>query len=298
MPRTPGQSPQRVPPPRTEGAIPSRTPSALPPASGVSPGADFTLAASPEHLQAHLDRLATDFDRLKHQLRQAQKLAGIGTNAAMIAHEFNNLFTPVVAYAQYALDNNDVELMRKALTKTVERSATMRHMADRLIGLAKQSNNTIKAIRVLEIAQAAVESLGRDPERDSITVKLQIDPELAVRASESGLLQVLFNLVINARQAMLGRGRGRLTLDAAPTADGRVEINVRDTGCGIPPENLSRIFEPFFSTKQNADKPDKRGLGLGLSICRDIIEELNGRLSVTSELNVGTTFTITLPLAE
>jgi signal transduction histidine kinase len=77
-----------------------------------------------------------------------------------------------------------------------------------------------------------------------------------------------------------------------------VEIHVRDNGCGIPRENLSRIFKPFFSTKTSADKPDKRGLGLGLSICHDIIEELGGRLSVTSELNVGTTFTIALPIAD
>jgi len=260
--------------------------------------ADFTLAADAHHLQAHLDQLSSEFDLLKRQLRHTQKLASIGTNAAMIAHEFNNLFTPVVAYAQHALDTNDVELMKKALAKTVERCAVLRHMADRLIGLAKQSDSGVRALRVLDTVQAAVESLGRDPEKDNITVNLQIDPALSIRANESGLLQVLFNLVINARQAMLGRGRGRLTIDAAPTQDGRVDIHVRDTGCGIPPENLSRIFKPFFTTKQNADKPDKRGLGLGLSICRDIIEELEGRISVTSEVNVGTTFTITLPLSE
>lgn len=258
----------------------------------------FTLPTDPSYLQAHLDRLTGEFDQLKRQLRQTQKLAGIGTNAAMIAHEFNNLFTPVVAYAQHALDTGDVELMKKALSKTVERCATMRHMADRLIGLAKQSDAAPKAVRVLELSQAAVECLGRDPEKDNIAVNLQIDPELAVRANESGLMQVLFNLVINARQAMLGRGRGRLTIDAAPTSEGLVEIHVRDNGCGIPRDNLARIFKPFFSTKTSADKPDKRGLGLGLSICHDIIAELGGRLSVTSEVGVGTTFTIALPIAD
>ena len=263
----------------------------------VTPAAGFTLPTDPNYLQAHLDRLTSEFDLMKRQLRQTQKLAGIGTNAAMIAHEFNNLFTPVVAYAQQALDTGDMELMKKALSKTVERCRTMRHMADRLIGLAKQSDSALKAVRVLELTQAAVECLGRDPEKDNIHVNVQIDPNLAVQANESGLMQVLFNLVINARQAMLGRGRGRLTIDAAPTAEGKVEIHVRDNGCGIPRENLSKIFQPFFSTKGNADKPDKRGLGLGLSICHDIIEDLGGRLSVTSELNVGTTFTITLPAA-
>jgi two-component system, NtrC family, sensor kinase len=291
MPRRPEILPQRTAPPRVEG-MPVR-----PALENAAQPAGFTLPADPNYLQAHLDRLTGEFDLMKRQLRQTQKLASVGTNAAMIAHEFNNLFTPVVAYAQHALDTGDVELMKKALAKTVERCATMRHMADRLIGLAKQSDSALKAVRVLELSQAAVECLGRDPERDNIHVNLQIDPNLAVRANESGLMQVLFNLVINARQAMLGRGRGRLTIDAAPTSNEQVEIHVRDNGCGIPRENLSRIFKPFFSTKGNADKPDKRGLGLGLSICHEIIEELGGRLSVTSELNVGTTFTITLPVA-
>lgn len=297
MPRPATSPPQRIPPPRQPGQAAPR-PVPAQPAGAPAAAARPTLRESPDPLQAHLDRLQAKFDLLKRQLRQTQKLASIGTNAAIIAHEFNNLFTPVVAYAQHALDTSDVELMKKALAKTVDRCGTMRNMADRLIGLAKNSDSTLKTVRLLDLARAAVECMGRNPEKDGITVNLQIDPGLTVRANESGLLQVLFNLVINARQALLGRGRGRLTLDAAPNSDGLIEINVRDNGCGIPAENLGRIFEPFFSTKQHADKPDKRGLGLGLSICRDIVEEFGGRISVSSELNVGTTFTVTLPPGE
>jgi signal transduction histidine kinase len=168
-------------------------------------------------------------------------------------------------------------------------------MSDRVIGLAKQGDSAIKSVNVAKVAGNAIECLCRDLGKDNITVSTQIDPNLAVRANESSLLQVMFNLVINARQAMLGR-RGRLTIDAA-ARDGRVDISVRDSGCGIPPENLDRIFEPFFSTKTNADKPDRRGLGLGLAICRDMIEELDGTIRVASEVGVGTTFTINLPLA-
>lgn len=299
MPRPSPSLPQRTPPPRSESG-----PAANPPRPPVVPSfrsagpAELTLSTQAEELQGHLDRLAGEFDSMKRQLRQSQKLASLGTNAAIIAHEFNNLFTPVVAYAQHALDTGDVELMRKALTKTLERAATMRNMSDRLIGMAKTSDAGVKAVQVLSVVQSALECLGRDPAKDNLTVNIQIDPTLAVRAEESGLTQVLFNLVINARQAMLGRGRGRLTVDASPTHDGHVEINVRDTGCGITPENLTRIFEPFFSTKTHTDKPDRRGLGLGLSISRDIIEELGGTITVASEVNAGTTFTIRLSQAE
>lgn len=257
-----------------------------------------TLAADTYQLQVQLDRLADEFDRLKQQLRQSQKLASIGTTAAMIAHEFNNLFTPVVAYAGHALESGDVDLMRKALTKTIEQVEVMHTMADRVIGLAKQPNSGAKAVPLLKLAESSIACLCRDPKKDNIGVNLQIDPDLKVRANENHLMQVLFNLVINARQAMLGR-HGRLTIDAAPHPDDpeRVRINVRDTGHGIPPEDLARIFEPFFSTKTNATKPDQKGLGLGLSICRDIIEELDGTIEVHSKPNVGTTFTITLPAA-
>jgi len=234
---------------------------------------------------------------MKSQLRQAQKLASIGTTAAMIAHEFNNLLTPVVAYGRQALDTEDPGMMRTALTKTLERTTLLREMADRVVGLARQGDGAIKNVKVQPVVQNAIGCLGRDLARDGIAVNVQIDPELAVRANENQLLQVLFNLVLNARQAMLGR-RGRLSVDAAPSRDGVVVINIRDTGCGIAPENLSRIFEPFFSTKQHAEHTEARGLGLGLSICRDIITDLNGRIDVTSTPGAGTTFTLTLPHAE
>ena len=296
MSSRPPKTPVRIPPTHSLDDQPARATVPAPPVS--PPVADAgTLAKDGEVLQAQLDNLVTQFERIRAQLRQSQKLASIGTTAAMIAHEFNNLFTPVVAYARQALDTDDVGLMRIALNKTLERTATMHEMADRVIGLAKQPEGGTRSIKVRQIVDNAVGCLCRDLDKDKISLNIQIDPELTVRANENQLLQVLFNLVINARQAMLGR-RGRLTVDAAPTRDEFVAMNVRDTGCGITPENLSRIFEPFFSTKTSADKPDARGLGLGLPICHDIIEELGGTIDVTSEVDVGTTFTITLPQAE
>jgi signal transduction histidine kinase len=263
----------------------------------ASPAGLPHLDADAYALQAQLDELAERFDQMREQLRQTQKLASIGTTAAMVAHEFNNLLTPVVAYARQALDTDDVALMRTALNKTLQRAQGLREMADRIVGLAKQSDTVVKAVNVKDLVENALGCLGRELGKDNIAVNLQIDPGLSVRANENQLLQVLFNLVINARQAMLGR-RGRLTIDAAPTRDAQVLISVRDTGCGISTANLPHIFEPFFTTKKSADRPDRRGLGLGLSICRDIMDELGGTISVESTENVGTTFTLKLPLSE
>ncbi len=260
------------------------------------PVAPVPINVDSKLIESHVDALAGQFEQMKLQLRQAQKLASIGTTAAMIAHEFNNLLTPVVAYARQALDTQDPALMKLALTKTLERTDVLRQMADRVVGFARNPEDAIRAVNVLDVVTRAIGCLGRDLARDNIAQNLQIDSGLTVRANDNQLLQVFFNLILNARQAMLGR-RGRLTVDAIRRGD-QVEINVRDTGSGIDPKHLPRIFEPFFSTKQYEGKTDRRGLGLGLSITRDLIREFGGGITVQSQLNTGTTFTITLPAAE
>lgn len=295
-PATPTASPPIASPPT---ATQDQTPAPdQAPASGPDshPADDITLTTSATGLQDRLDQLEAQFDWLKGQLRQSQKLATLGTTSAMIAHELNNLLTPVVAYTSEALKGDDVDLMRLALTKTLERATAMREMVTRVVGLARHSDAVVKAVNVHEVAAESIACLGRDFGKDNIDVRIRIDPDLCVRANPNQLLQVMLNLVSNARQAMLGR-HGKLVIEAEPV-DGTVLIRVRDTGCGIAPENLDQIFDPFFSTKRNAEKPDQRGLGLGLPVCKDIIEELTGRIAVDSTPGQGTTFTVTLPAAE
>jgi signal transduction histidine kinase len=105
---------------------------------------------------------------------------------------------------------------------------------------------------------------------------------------------VLLNLLINARQAMLNGGLVvvRLSLDAAANT---IDLMVRDTGSGIPPETLRKIFDPFFTTKSGPDASGKGGTGLGLAMCRDIIESHHGRIRVDSTPGRGTAFTLKLP---
>lgn len=234
---------------------------------------------------------------MRDQLRRAQRLASVGTMSAMLAHEFNNLFTPVVAYASHALQTGDVDMMKKALDKTLKHVAIIRGMCDRIVGLVKNGESGASSYPVRKLVDDALGCLGRDLSKDNIVVNIQVDPALAVRVNGHQIQQILYNLILNARQAMLGR-HGRLTIDAEPVGADQTAVHVRDTGCGIAPENIDRIFEPFFSTKENADRPDQRGLGLGLAICRDLAEEQGGELTVESEVGVGTTFTLTLPRAE
>ena len=138
--------------------------------------------------------------------------------------------------------------------------------------------------------------LARDPQKDGIALRVQVSEGLCVEGDGVQLEQVLLNLLINARQAMIGGG-GSLTIKASATEQNEVKIQVIDTGPGIPQDLLPKIFQPFFTTKGTARKEESRGTGLGLAICKDIIEHHRGRIVVESRLGQGTTFNIYLPAA-
>jgi signal transduction histidine kinase len=123
---------------------------------------------------------------------------------------------------------------------------------------------------------------------------VQVQPELIVNADPVQLEQVLLNLLINARQAMLGRG-GSITIKAQETDAGEVRIQVIDTGPGIPEKLIPKIFQPFFTTKGTAQKGEAKGTGLGLAICKEIVEHHQGRIEVQSEVGKGTAFSVYLP---
>lgn len=258
---------------------------------------DQRFAADASTLQntaeQQLDRLESEFGRLKELLRRSQRLASLGTASAMLAHEYNNLFTPVVGYAQHALDRNDPELMRLALEKVIKQTQTITRMSDRILGLAVERDQVPASCRLLGVVEDAIGCLGRDLSKDRIDLTVQIDPDLTVRANPHQLEQVLFNLITNARQAMLGRS-GRLTIDAAPSGAERVRLSVRDNGPGISNHHIDQIFDPFFTTKRSGRKIESAGIGLGLYICRELIEDNGGTINVESESGKGATFIIDL----
>jgi signal transduction histidine kinase len=124
-------------------------------------------------------------------------------------------------------------------------------------------------------------------------VKIQIPEDLKVWAVPVQIQQVLMNLVLNAREAMLAGG-GVLTIEAHTTANA-VEIEVRDTGCGITTDNLKNIFETFFTTKRNKEPQQHHGSGLGLVFCKEVIDAHGGCISVESKPDKDTSFKIILP---
>lgn len=244
--------------------------------------------------ERQVEALSAQLDKLKAQLQQAQKLASLGTSAAMIAHEYNNIFAPVISYAKYALDEEDVALMRKTLSMILKHHDAVQSMSDRILGFAHRTPQTSEQVRLREVVDDAIACLGRDLSKDNILVTIEIDDHLGVRGNHNSLQQVFFNLLLNARQAMLGQA-GHMKISATPISDSRVSIHVRDNGRGIDEKDLDTIFEPFFTTRQNEARQEKRGAGLGLAICKDIIEDHSGLITVESVKDHGTTFVITLP---
>ena len=258
------------------------------------------LIESPDRtLIGKLAEMQAQLDALREQLTESQRLATIGTIAAVIAHEFNNLLTPVVSYSQYALqsaesDKPDLELMKKALAKSYQGSSKAGRICTSMLGLAR-GETSFGEVGIQKLVDETLLVLAREPQKDGIALRVQVQPGLTVHGDPVQLEQVLLNLLINARHAMLGRG-GSLTVKAAAT-DGADEIRLQviDTGPGIPEKLIPKIFQPFFTTKGPTKKGEAKGTGLGLAICKEIIDAHQGRIEVQSELGRGTTFNVYLP---
>ncbi|HXE53027.1 MAG TPA: ATP-binding protein [Tepidisphaeraceae bacterium] len=257
------------------------------------------IEVTEESLAERLAQMQGQLDLLRKQLTESQRLATIGTIAAVIAHEFNNLLTPIVSYSQYALqsaegDTPDMELIRKALSKAYQSSAKAGRICTSMLGLAR-GESIFGQVSVQKLVDETLMVLARDPKKDGIALRVQVQPELNVDADPVQLEQVLLNLLINARQAMLGKG-GSITIKAQQTETGEARIQVIDTGPGIPAKLLPKIFQPFFTTKGTTRRGETKGTGLGLAICKEIVEHHHGRIEVESVVGSGTTFNIYLPL--
>ena len=234
-------------------------------------------------------------EALQSQIQGLQPLAAIGSASSMIAHEINNLLTPLGNYAELALNHmEDRELVEKALRKAVLNCRRASRVMESMMALAHGRRQD----KVLALLKPLIEEvfvcLARDFAKDGITVKIEVPDDLDVYAVTVQLQQVVLNLVLNAREAMLDRG-GTLTIRAVPVPDA-VTLEVSDTGVGIPAQTLERIFEPFFSTKHPAGRSGECfGTGLGLAFCKTVVEAHDGHLCVRSKPGEGTVFKISLP---
>lgn len=225
---------------------------------------------------------------LGERLRHTQRLATVGTCAAMVAHEFNNILTPVLSYAELA-KGGDEEFRTKAIRHARDGANRAIAICRAILDISGRDTPDASKVVLAQVVDETLAAMGREPAKDGIRLIKRIPARLSLTTRPVELKQVLLNLILNARSAVMSKGRG-LSIDiSAQRADSQVLIRVADTGVGIPPENLDQIFQPFFTTRNG------HGTGLGLAICHRIITSLDGQLTVRSQVGKGTCFTIALP---
>ncbi len=236
----------------------------------------------------------TRIEMLERSIVQTEKLASLGQFVAGIAHEMNNPLTAITAYGDY-LRSAHTRGVAPAdagdkLDNIVSAGERIRGFVQSLLGLARPAGGKRRDVDVNAVVRDAVRLCSYDLKKTALDVKTDLAAELPwIAGVENELQQVFINLFVNASHAM--PDGGELRISTSPSDDG-VRVTVADTGTGIQADSLPRIFEAFYTTKEEG-----KGTGLGLSIVKKIIEQHGGRISVESEPGKGTTFTIDLPRA-
>ncbi len=246
------------------------------------------LKTSREELEKTVDTLKTT----QHQLIQSEKLSGIGEFVAGVAHELNNPLTSVMGFAELLQQNEMPETQRRFLDMIFKSAKRCQKIVQSLLSFARRHAPERKVVSVNEILESAVEILAYQMRTSNIEVVTNFDPRLpATLIDPHQMQQVFLNIINNAKQAMEAhQPSGRLEITTA-VVNGNVCITFRDNGPGISAENLKKIFNPFFTTKEVG-----KGTGLGLSLCYGIITEHGGAITPQSAPGEGATFVIELPI--
>ncbi len=255
--------------------------------------ATFAIA---RNLVGFVARADAEKENLHAQLLASSKMAAIGEMAAGVAHELNNPLGIIETLRTWILDlmpekgpaEADVPEVIDSARKIGDQVERCRRITHDLLKFSRrvESERTLTDINALLVEM--LQMVEHRAKADNVAFHLEAGALPSIVTSPSRLQQIILNILNNAVDAMEGRG-GTVTVRTGMRG-GAVEMVFKDTGCGIPEENLQRIFEPFFTTK-----PVGKGTGLGLAVCYGLVQQMGGTLEVQSRVGAGTTFTLTLP---
>jgi two-component system NtrC family sensor kinase len=246
-------------------------------------------------LEEKVEERTRELTEMQDHLIQSEKMASMGQLSASIAHEVNNPLSGALIYNQLITKKItrgefDREAILNYLSKMEHELSRSTKLIRSLLDFSVQSEPKIKEVNVNEVLNRALELGIHAGSKENTRVEKDLQPLPTFMVDPDQLEQVFVNLIMNALQAMPAGG----TLALRTYMENReVKIAVKDTGCGIPPENMNKIFTPFFSTKKEV-----KGVGLGLSVSYGIIQGLKGRIEVESKVGEGTTFTVCLPVTQ
>jgi PAS domain S-box-containing protein len=231
---------------------------------------------------------------LEAQLTQADKLSSIGLLAAGVAHEINTPLAVISSYAQMlGKQLKGDPRLGPVLDKIIQQSFRAAEIANGLLNFSRTSTTAFLDTNLNQVIRDTLSLLEHQFKTAQVVVDLELADDLpAINGNSGKLQQVFLNLLLNAKDAMPGGGHLRITT----RANGHVEAQISDSGSGIAPENLKRIYDPFFTTKTTPKPGERRGTGLGLSVSYGIIQEHAGKIHVESAVGAGTTFHLEFPL--
>jgi len=235
----------------------------------------------------------TERTALEGQLAQSDKLSSIGLLAAGVAHEINTPLAVISSYSQMLSKQlkGDTRLA-PVLDKIIQQSFRASEIASGLLNFSRTSTTEFRETDLNQVIHDTLSLLEHQFKKAQITVELHLSESLPAISGNAGKLQQVFlNLLLNAKEAMPEGGTLRLTTHC----EGNVEAIVADTGQGIAPEDLKRIYDPFFTTKTMPKPGERRGTGLGLAVTYGIIQEHTGKIHVDSTVGAGTAFHLEFP---
>ncbi len=272
---------------------------ATPPLAGILAGAVLAIAAaSARRLMTRLSETEEAKTTLNSQLIQSQKLAAVGELSAGIAHEINNPIAIIAQETEWAehlvgeaaaacpgADFGDVRDSLREIRSQVDRCKNITH---KLLDFARKREPVLQEVDVARLIDDMARLVDKEASYKNATLVRALPPDLPRLLTDAPLLrQVVLNLMNNALQAIPTGGR----IEATARADENwLYISIQDNGCGIAPENMDKIFNPFFTTK-----PPGEGTGLGLAMCHNLVEGMGGHILVASQPGQGSTFTVRLP---
>lgn len=232
--------------------------------------------------------------KLESEVDRSRKLSSMGEMAGAMAHHFNNILGGIVTSVDFALTSDDARLQRRALEKTAKAVGRAGILLESLLAFAEGVHTSSDLGDLTEIVLEVADQVESDLSAAGIELQLNLHTIPTTPVPRTHIQTVLSHLIHNSVDAM--PGGGIMHLELAPEGD-RFRLTLRDVGCGIPAEQMERIFEPFFSTKSAVSDAPERNPGLGLSIVHGILQEIGAEISVDSTLGQGTTFNILLSAA-
>jgi signal transduction histidine kinase len=271
--------------------------------------AQFELLQSKKQLEEYSARLERKVEERTRELKETQaqlvqsaKMSTIGQLGAAVAHELNNPIGGILGYAQFILQKlskpdftpEEFKSCKRNIEYIEEEAKRCKTIVDSLLSFSRKPLVARESVDLKQLIENTFSLIKNQLKLQNIKYITQYEPDLpTISGNGNELQQAFINIIINAQQAMPKGGELHVRVSTKMKDEKRhLEINFKDSGCGIPQENLQKVFEPFFTTKE-----DWKSVGIGLSIAYQIIKDHNGTITVESDIGKGTTFTIRLPVS-